>query len=236
MGRKFTKYGTFTVEKSHTRFTTSRPSHTKRKMGGLQCCSPGCFSMPRKLAIWILTGSIMLLVATTFFLNIGDQGYKSCILPGGLSTFRRNNGNAGMIIIGIFLHIPLVVFTILLFISSFTRAKILGNSKVFSMETALCFFILGCIGIAGAIMQPIMFQTNGCSVTGYAAAKHHAFQILGIDFVGLTFGNVMWWFFMIIYVWCVVIGCGGVGLTDKPLCVPVAVVYVHAGDAQTATV
>merc|ERR1711964_943342 len=112
-------------------------------------------------------------------------------MGGGCSTFKSPNTLG--VLIGIFLHFPVVVLSVLLFIVTFVKGNdMFGNNKLFKLNGTTWLRIIGIVVIVGAIVSPANYTRQ---------------------FVRLTFCNGLWYLYMITYVLCLLLGTGGIKFT-----------------------
>jgi len=146
------------------------------------------------MGIRIISGGLTALILTCFILSIAlsdPHNDRALVLPGGWSS----NNLLGFLI-GLLLHIPVIVLSVCLLVTTLPmmdkKNQMFGSRMMLTMNVTTWIRILGMIGILGALLSPANEDTKS---------------------IKLTVGNPIWYLYMIIYIFCVIVGGGGLKLS-----------------------
>merc|ERR1712098_150421 len=118
---------------------------------------------------------------------------RALCLPGGLSTFMSDTMIA--CIVGLLFHLPVVIITICLMLTSFMKPenKIFGKHRLLTVNVTTWIRILGVWGFLACILGPA-----------------------NLHFIRCTFLNPLWCLYLPIFIFCLIAGSGGfqISLTE----------------------
>lgn len=150
----------------------------------------GALQVRRQLGVRIVMGALLILFLVCLILSTVIQSERALGLPGGLSTFMSENLIGCLV--GLLLHMPVVILTSCLMLSSFLskESKMFGQHRFLTVNVTTWIRILGVIGFLGCIFGPA-----------------------NLHFLTCTFLNPLWYLYLLVYAFCIIAGSGGFKLS-----------------------